>query len=74
MIETSLMVNDYPEPVEEDVKCFTFECDCTAKIKISVYAKDLETAMQHCNLTDCDEHEITDVNVGYINDYKVENG
>ena len=40
MIETSLMVNDYPEPPEDNSKVFVFRCN--AEIEIKVTADDYE--------------------------------
>ena len=45
MIETSLMVNDYPEPPEEKTKKFIFTCNC--EVEITVYAEDEETAKEY---------------------------
>ena len=59
MIETSLMVNDYPEPNDNDVKTYTFDCWC--KVKIKVYAENEEEARSCCNLTDCEDYEIQSI-------------
>lgn len=69
MIETSLMINDYPEPPEDKTKKFIFTCTC--EVEITVYAEDEETARQYCNITECDEYDIKSVED--ITDCKVEN-
>lgn len=70
MVETSLMVHDYPEPPETKEKCFIFKCEFEVEVK--VWAKDYETAKEYCNLKDCDEYEIKTMPEDII-DYEVEN-
>lgn len=62
------------EPPDNNGKCYTFDCDCSAKVKVTVYADDLETAMENCNLNDCDEFEIDTIKVECINNYEVQDG
>ena len=73
MIETSLLVNDYPEPPEDKTKKIIFTCNC--EVEITVYAEDEETAKEYCNITDCDDYEVKEI-VDIINckveDQKVE--
>lgn len=44
MIDTSLMVNDYPEPSEPELKCFKFEFRATLKGVGIIYAEDIKQA------------------------------
>lgn len=44
MIDTSLMVNDYPEPSEPKLKCFKFEFKATIGGLGIIYAEDIKQA------------------------------
>ena len=44
MIDTSLMVNDYPELSEPKLKCFKFEFKATINGYGIIYAEDIEQA------------------------------
>lgn len=44
MIDTSLMVNDYPEPQEPKLKCFKFEFRATLNGLGIIYAEDIKQA------------------------------
>lgn len=44
MIDTSLMVNDYPEPTEPKLKCFKFEFKATIGGIGIIYAEDIKQA------------------------------
>ncbi len=68
MIETSLMVHDYPEAPEDKNKCYKFKCLCEAEV--TVYAEDYETAKEYCTLKNCDNYEIGEVEE--VIDYTVE--
>lgn len=67
MIETSLMVHDYPDPPEDNSETYVFKCN--VEIEIKVTADDIETAKEYCNLTECDSYEIKEIE---IEDYEVE--
>lgn len=61
-METSLMVYDYPEQPEDDLKRYLFKC--SALVEVEVYAKNREQAEKMCNLQDsegCDVLEIVDI-------------
>lgn len=55
MIETSLMVNDYPEPEEPKLKCYQFEFNARQSGYGVVYAKDIEEARELINNGDYDD-------------------
>ena len=46
MIDTSLMVNDYPEPSEPKLKCFKFEFRATLSGVGIIYAEDMKQAKE----------------------------
>jgi hypothetical protein len=46
MIDTSLMVTDYPEPQEPKLKCFKFEFTGTLKGLGIIYAEDIKQAKE----------------------------
>lgn len=55
MIDTSLMVNDYPEPTESKLKCFKFEFRATLKGVGIIYARDIEQAKNKVENGECDD-------------------
>lgn len=55
MIDTSLMVNDYPEPTEPKLKCFKFEFRATLKGVGIIYARDIEQAKNKAENGECDD-------------------
>ena len=57
---------------ESETKCYVFNCDASCKIEVVVYAKDLETARQNCNLNNCDDYEIKEIQIEDIKDYRNE--
>lgn len=46
MIDTSLMVNDYPEPSEPKLKCFKFDFKASINGFGIIYAEDIEKAKE----------------------------
>lgn len=57
----------YPSPPEPIGRWYEFECDVSAKAKVRVFADDMETAKFYCNLVDCDEYELDEINIENIN-------
>ena len=57
---------------ESETKCYVFTCDASCKVEVVVYAKDLETARQNCNLINCDDYEIKEIQIEDIKDYRNE--
>ncbi len=51
-METSLNITDYPEPKEQ--KCFEFNCECSCKGTITIYADNEEEARKRLNNSDYD--------------------
>ena len=60
------------EPPESKNKCYIFECTASCKLEISVWADDEETARDYCNLEDCDEYSINQIDDLNIEDYRIE--
>ena len=54
-METSLMVTDYPEPVEPKEKCYQFEFKATISGYGIVYAESVEKALEKVNKNDYDD-------------------
>lgn len=70
-IETSLNVTDYPEPKEQ--KCYVFECDCSCKGIITIYADNEEEARERLDSGDFNDNELYDFEIedvkGVSNDF-----
>lgn len=60
-METSLNVIDYPEPKEQ--KCYVFECECSCKGTITIYADSLEKAKARFDSKDYDDMEYKDYEI-----------
>ena len=60
------------ETNEIEEKCYVFRCEASCSLEIVVYAEDLKTAYQNCNLKDCNEFEIKEIQVEDIKDYRIE--
>ncbi len=58
--------------MNNEQKCYVFECNISSKAKIYVYAKDEETARLNCNLCDCDDIEYDDETIEEITGVYVE--
>lgn len=55
MIETSLMVEDYPEQPEPKLKCYQFEFNAKQSGYGIVYAEDIEKARELINNNEYDD-------------------
>lgn len=68
MIETSLMVEDYPEPSEPKEKYYTLTCTCNCECEISIWAESQEDAERQVSNGDYDDITILNHDVEYIGD------
>lgn len=66
MIETSLMVEDYPEPSEPKEKYYTCKCECICEAEIGIWAENQQQAEKFIERGDHDEFELLTHKVDYI--------
>ena len=60
------MINERPlEPPESEYKAYVFTCDCSCKVEICVYAKNLEQARESLNSKEWDDTNL-------IGNYEIE--
>ena len=55
MIETSLMVTDYPEPPEPKEKCYKFDFNATISGYGYVYAENVDEAIEKASNNEYDD-------------------
>lgn len=66
------MIEQPIDPPENETKCYVFDCECSCKARVVVYADDLEKAKEYCNIKDSDDFEISNIKVEEIVDWVVE--